>query len=108
MANIDLSKLSVKELKTLQKNVEVAIIDNEKRMRREALTAAQAVAKEFGFSLEDLLDASPRKKSRGVINPAKYQHPENPSVTWTGKGRQPAWIKEAMEAGTSLDSFLIE
>ncbi|MFD2858011.1 H-NS family nucleoid-associated regulatory protein [Seohaeicola zhoushanensis] len=24
-----------------------------------------------------------------------------------GQGRQPAWIKEAIEAGTGLESFLI-
>ena len=41
-------------------------------------------------------------------SPAKYRHSENPSLTWSGRGRQLSWIKEATEAGTSLDTFLIE
>jgi DNA-binding protein H-NS len=28
-------------------------------------------------------------------------------VTWSGRGRQPGWIKEALAKGKGLDDFLI-
>ncbi|WP_189682869.1 H-NS histone family protein [Seohaeicola zhoushanensis] len=107
MAKIDLDKLDLKELKALRKDVENAITEYEKRKKQEALAAAQLAAKELGYSLAELLDGMNGPKGKGTINPPKYRHPENPAMTWTGRGRQPAWIKEAIEAGTGLESFLI-
>lgn len=105
MARIDLSKLDLDELKQLQQDVEKAIKNFEARRKQEALAAAEATAREMGFSLHELIGDAP--KGKRVANPPKYRHPENPEVTWTGRGRQPAWIKEALGAGKSLDDFLI-
>lgn len=38
---------------------------------------------------------------------AKYRHPENPDLTWSGRGRRPAWIREGVEAGRALSDFEI-
>ncbi len=106
MADIDLSSLTLDELKKLQKDVNKAVETYEDRRKQEARSAAEAVAREMGFSLSELTDGSGKKGK--APNPPKYRHPENPSLTWTGRGRQPAWIKEALENGTPLDEFLIE
>lgn len=105
MANIKLDDLTLNELKQLQKDVAKAIATFEARQRAEALSAIEATAKEMGFSLSDLVSAASKKKA---VSPPKYQHPENPDVTWTGRGRQPAWIKEAEAAGKSREEFLIK
>lgn len=108
MAKIDLTKMDLDELKQLQKDVEKAIRDYEKRRKQEALAAADAIAREKGYSLAELMGDAPKKTRKGAVNPPKYRHPDNPALTWSGRGRQPAWIKEALEAGQSLDDFLIE
>lgn len=105
MAKIKLDKLSFKELETLRKDVDVAIAEARKANRKAALDAARKAATEHGFALDELLGGS--KKSAKSPAPAKYAHPENPEITWSGRGRHPAWIKEAVEAGKSLDDFLI-
>jgi DNA-binding protein H-NS len=102
---IDLTNLSLDELKTLQKDVSKAISSFESRKRKEALAAAEAAAREAGFSLNDLFGSG--KNSPKLPSIPKYQHPENAAIVWTGKGRQPAWFKEAVAAGTSLDDLLI-
>ncbi|WP_095589611.1 H-NS family nucleoid-associated regulatory protein [Actibacterium ureilyticum] len=107
MAKINLDKMSLAELKSLQKDVEKAINSFEKRQRSEALAAVEAKAKEMGFSLNELVGGA-AAKGRKMPLPPKYAHPENSSLTWSGRGRQPAWIKDALEAGKSLDDFLIE
>lgn len=45
-----------------------------------------------------------------MVNPSKpkYQDPAKPENTWAGKGKQPGWLKEKLEAGASLDDFLID
>ncbi|WP_367180595.1 H-NS family nucleoid-associated regulatory protein, partial [uncultured Jannaschia sp.] len=47
-------------------------------------------------------------KKTKAPQPAKYRHSENASLTWSGRGRQPGWIKGALENGRSLDTFLID
>ncbi|MCA8883160.1 MAG: H-NS histone family protein [Rhodobacteraceae bacterium] len=106
MAKIDLSKLDLDELKSLQKDVAKAIDQYEAKKRKEALDAVEALAREKGFTLSELTGAAPAKKTKSAL-PPKYKHPENPALTWSGRGRQPGWIKEGLESGKSLDDFLI-
>ncbi|MCA9834121.1 MAG: H-NS histone family protein [Thermomicrobiales bacterium] len=108
MANIDLDKLDLTELKALRKDVDKTIANYEKRKRQEALAAVEAAAKEKGFSLSELVGNAPKRKGRGPAPAPKYRHPENPDVTWSGLGRRPAWIKDAVASGTPLENFLIE
>ena len=103
MEKIDLHLLSLGELKTLKKDVEKAIKTFEERQRKEALAAAEAKAREMGFTLEELLGRS--KKSPKKSSPPKYRHPENPAKTWSGRGRQPVWFKEALEAGKTPEDL---
>lgn len=75
--------------------------------KQEALAAANASEQEHGYSLAELLaDARKAGKNRHV-NPPEYRYPENPELTWSGPGRQPAWSKDGLEAGKALDDFLI-
>lgn len=105
MPDIDLNALSLAELKQLEKNVTKAIASFEDRRKAEARTAAEAVAKEHGFSLGDLVEAASARKTATVA--PKYRHPENPELTWSGRGRKPAWIVGGLEAGKSLEDFAI-
>lgn len=93
----DLTTLSLNELKTLQKDIGKAIETFEKRRKAEALQVLQAAAKEHGYRLADLLEES--EGARKPAPAAKYANPENPSDTWSGRGRQPRWFKDAVAAG---------
>jgi DNA-binding protein H-NS len=42
----------------------------------------------------------------GSVAP-KYRNPNDPSQTWAGRGLQPLWLRDAIESGKKLDSFLI-
>jgi DNA-binding protein H-NS len=107
MIKINLEKLSLDELKTLQKDVAKAIAQFEARKRKEALDAIEAVAREKGYSLSELTGTTPSKRSQTQA-PPKYKHPENAAKTWSGRGRQPAWVKEHLGAGKDLNELLID
>jgi DNA-binding protein H-NS len=37
----------------------------------------------------------------------KYQNPKNTAETWSGRGKQPHWVKAQLRAGKKLEHFLI-
>lgn len=51
-------------------------------------------------------DAAPEVSSDEVLATAKYA--DGPGRTWTGKGRRPSWLQEALERGAELDDFLVQ
>lgn len=100
---IDLNSMSKDELLGLKKNIDKALDGFEKRQKEAALAAAKRAAEEHGFSLDEILG----KKSAGKTAIPKYRNPSDPSQTWTGRGRQPAWFKAATAAGTDPASLEI-
>ncbi len=104
MADMELDNMSLAELKKLHAQVGTAIKTYEDRKKKTALAELEVKAQEMGFSLSELTGATSRK---GKVNPPKYRNPQDSSMTWSGRGRQPAWIKEAIERGDNLDDYLI-
>lgn len=102
----DLKDMSRKDLERLRADVDKALANYDKVRRQEALRAAEQIAKEKGFTLDELLGDKP--KGRRTVSAPKYAHPENPELTWTGRGRRPAWLQERLDQGESMEAFLIE
>ena len=102
---MNLENMSLKELKDLQEKVAIAIFEYNKRQKAEARAAAVAAARAYGFSLEEVVGEEKSKKKSKVA--AKYAHPENPTLTWTGRGRTPKWVDAALASGKSLNELLI-
>jgi DNA-binding protein H-NS len=105
MAAIDLEALSLNELKQIQKDIAKAISGYENRQKADARTKVEAFARELGYSLSELLGAE-TKFTRARVAP-KYKHPENPALTWSGRGRQPRWFVDALASGKSPDDLMI-
>jgi DNA-binding protein H-NS len=37
----------------------------------------------------------------------KYRNPERPSETWSGRGKQPRWVRAQLKSGKKVDDLLI-
>ena len=105
MADYDLEALSLGELKKMRKDVAKAISTYEDRQKAEARAKVEAVAREMGYSLAELFGTDSKPKRTPVA--PKYQHPENPAVTWSGRGRKPQWFVEALAGGKSTEDLAI-
>ena len=110
----DLKSMSRKELEKLKANVEKALSTVAEKEKKAALAAAKKAAAAHGFSLDEITGAEQEKpkKRRGPAkakSPSvpKYRNPDDKNQTWTGKGRQPQWFKDAVSAGTSPDELAI-
>ena len=100
---VDLSALDHDELLQLSKDIKKALNSYEKRKRGEALREMELIAQKHGIPLRDLVQGGPKRN----LQVPKYKHPENSALTWSGRGRQPAWFKEALDAGHSRDDLLV-
>ncbi|WP_193083223.1 H-NS histone family protein [Pseudooceanicola spongiae] len=105
MLDFDLDAMPLGDLKKLQTQVNTAIKTYEDRHRKAAIAELEAKAAEMGFTLSDLTGAQTGRKAK--VNPPKYRNTEDLTQTWSGRGRQPAWIKDALARDESLDQFLI-
>jgi len=105
MAEYDLEALSLSELKKMQKDVAKAISTFEDRQKAEARAKVEALARDLGYSLAELVGTE-TKTSRAPAA-AKYRHPENPALTWSGRGRKPQWFVDAASAGKTAEDMAI-
>ena len=103
---MDLSALSLTELKKLQNDVAIAIFNYEKRKKADAVAAIEQLAREAGFTLGELLSDEKQTKSKTKAV-AKYANPADASQTWTGRGRRPKWVEELLASGKSLNDAAI-
>ena len=105
MADYDLEALSLSDLKKMHKDIAKAITTYEDRQKAEARAKVETFARELGYSLAELV-GSDAKPKRATVTP-KYRHPENPVLTWSGRGRKPQWFVEALEAGKTPEDMAI-
>lgn len=105
MADFNLEAMSLKELRQLQKDLAQAISTQQDRHKAEARAKLEAIAKEMGYSLADLIGVEV-KTTRAPAG-AKYRHPENAALTWSGRGRKPQWIVAALTSGKTTDDLAI-
>lgn len=79
--------------------------------RNEKLEKYRTMLMQDGINPEDLMSsmATTKQKSKRAARPAKYKFidTDGSEKTWTGQGRTPKLIKDAMDAGEDLSQFLI-
>ncbi|WP_316649519.1 H-NS histone family protein [Ovoidimarina sediminis] len=100
--------MSDKELDKLSANVAKEQASRKKSKLKEARAAAEAAAKKLGFSLTELVSQQKAKPAaKRAPAKAKYANPADPKQTWTGRGRQPVWFKDAVAKGADPKSMEI-
>lgn len=86
---------------TSRKEAEINII------REEVAKKAEMLGVEIGDIFGDVGRSRPLRKPRQLLA-AKYRHPEDPSLTWSGRGVKPVWLKKLIEEGKDPNDFLID
>jgi len=104
---MDLSKLSVAELHSLQDQIKQALQQREQAEKNQAREQILSIAQKAGISLKDLLSAKGGRTTKGSTVAVRYRHPQDASLQWTGRGRQPKWVQEWVAAGKTLDALKV-
>jgi DNA-binding protein H-NS len=102
-----LENMSFAELAQMQMRIEQAKLEKQRSDRAAVREEITAIAKEHGFSLEELFGG---RKSNGKGTRAKVavKYRDSAGNTWTGRGRMPLWMVAATKGGKAKkEDFLI-
>jgi DNA-binding protein H-NS len=107
---MDLSNMSLGDLRNLQEQIKQEMKQREQQEVQKAREQIMAIAQSVGVPLKDLLANSGRGTKAGAKTGSvavRFRNPDNESQQWTGRGRQPKWVKEWVEGGKSLDKLRV-
>lgn len=102
---MNLSSYSRQDLIKLQRQVERELESRRRLDQRSARQEVRQIAEKYGLNVSDLVGGSGRRPSVVARSGTIYQHPDDPSLSWAGRGRKPKWVKEWEDAGHSLDQL---
>lgn len=103
---MDLSNLSVGDLRNLQEQIKQEMKKREHQEVAKAREQILAIAQSVGMPLKDLIGNGAKVAKTGSVA-VRFRHPDNASQQWTGRGRQPKWVKEWVDGGKSLDKLRV-
>ncbi|WNL48538.1 H-NS histone family protein (plasmid) [Dyella sp. BiH032] len=113
MGKVDLSKLSYTEVLDVIGDAEKRAQELREQARAAVREEINALLAKHGFTLDEVMAgarSSGRRShpSKGTSVAQKYRNPANPKETWTGRGKQPAWYRDALDRGVTEDDMLIQ
>jgi len=101
----ELDRMSLKELQELELKVRRARATVQDRSRVDLRKKMEVMAADAGFRINDIFGA---RGGKGRTVAAKYVNPDDPSETWTGRGRKPRWLNAKLQEGAKIEKFLIK
>jgi DNA-binding protein H-NS len=104
---IDLSQHTLADLRKLQEQIKEEMKSREAQEIQKAREQILAIAQGVGRSVQDLLASSGKTAKKTGTVAVRFQHPENQSQKWTGRGRQPKWVKEWIEGGQPIEKLRV-
>lgn len=118
---MEISSLTLVELRRLQAKIEKEIRQRSNSARKDLLKKMQKMAADEGLSLSDIVSGAPAseekqspvkrktkagKKKTGPV-PVKYRNPENPAIGWSGRGRKPQWVVDWLAQDKPIEGLLV-
>ena len=97
---------TLEDLRAMEEIVQKEIASRVKAEADEARKKIRELASAYGLDVESILAAPTAKATRQPVE-AKYRHPDNHELTWTGRGRAPVWVTDLEAAGVNRESFKI-
>lgn len=97
---------SVSELLAQKAALEQQIAEAQRTERADALAKVRALMAEHGLTLADLAHKTSAAKRSGIKVPPKYRDAATGN-TWSGRGLQPNWLKNAVASGKSISDFAV-
>ena len=98
-----IEKASYKELVEARDAIEAALAKRKEEERSEVKRKLAELANESGFEIAELFGS--KRGGKRAASGAKYRNRKDASQTWTGRGRKPNWLVEAVSQGAKQESF---
>jgi DNA-binding protein H-NS len=105
---IDLDAMSVDEMWKLHEQIGQILsvrLTSEKRELEKRLAHLRREHEMNPASTEAL--SAPRERRKYPRVYPKYRNPDEPSETWSGRGKRPRWLAAALKTGHKIEEFMI-
>ena len=99
MKQVDFQSMSLDDLWNLHKRVESILQDRLGRERQKLENQLRELTLKLGGTRE-------RRQYPKV--PQKFRNPANPEQTWSGRGKQPHWVRTWIASGAKLDDLRVD
>jgi DNA-binding protein H-NS len=103
----NLYELSEMELENVIEDATKALREKKEAKRKETIAKIKSLAASIGVDVEISESAKDQGKKNSKV-PVKYQNPDNPSQTWSGRGMKPKWLQGLIDEGHQLESFKLK
>lgn len=106
--SINISKLTIPQLNELIVESNARIDELKDQLREETRSKAISLIADAGFTLDEILGRDNKRKGfKRTASVIKYRNPKNTKQEWTGKGRPPQWLVDAVAAGKKREDFAV-
>jgi DNA-binding protein H-NS len=101
-----LESKNITELQDLMDQIANLISDRQSKIRESAQAEIMRLSRESGLRV---LVKVPKTKDNSHVGKT-YQHPEDEKLKWTAKssGAKPAWLRDLLKGGRSLEEFEVK
>jgi DNA-binding protein H-NS len=107
----NLDAMSVDEMWELHENISQVLSVRLASEKRELEKRLEQLRREKEMRQAEPPDASslktPRERRKYPRVYPKYRNPNEPSETWSGRGKQPRWLAVALKTGHTIEEFAI-
>ncbi len=97
---------TVSELLAQKAAIEQQIAEAQRSERADAVAKIRSLMAEYGLTLADLAPKATAAKRSGVKVAPKYRDAATGN-TWSGRGLQPTWLRQALASGREISEFTI-
>jgi DNA-binding protein H-NS len=108
---LDLDAMSIDEMWQLHEETSRVLSVRLTSEKRELETRLAQLRRENGMpeskSADRKLNDAPRERRKYPRVYPKYRNPNEPSETWSGRGKQPRWLTAALKTGHTIEEFAI-
>jgi DNA-binding protein H-NS len=105
-SNINFSTMSVDELWQLHEEISQVLSARLTSEKRELEKRLAQLRRDFDVSQGDSVSTTIERRKYPRVFP-KYRNPNEPSETWSGRGKQPRWLAAALKTGHTIEEFVI-
>lgn len=101
MTENSIQELSSTELDKMDKEIRQERARRyEERIARET-AELKRIGEERGFLVEEIFSG------KRVSNAPKFRHPDDATLTWSGRGRRPHWLNDILSSGADIESLRV-
>ena len=100
--SVDLEKMSAAEILHLQSQLSERLAEKVEAEKLKLVSDLRDFIMQSGYDMPEIVDMLQEAVSDEA---AKYRHPTDDSLIWSGRGRIPRWLHELIDQGYEKEDF---